>query len=321
MINANTTNARSRRAGRATVAATVLTMLAAVITTVGSSPATAGTDAGAKYERAVIAKINKARAARGIAPLRVVPCPDRLAEARARLMRRTHQLTRVTSPTMAQECSRPLRLNRSAITYKAPRALVRGWLSRRASRSTLLDRRVRWIGIGALTDPSSRWHVSLLAVGRRTRTSQPASTEEATPAGEALSTSTVTETELAELQAAIFRATNRRRANRGLPPLEESSCATGFAERHTAWMVETGTLAHASLSALSDRCGGSGAAENVATFAGRDLDASTVLKAWMDSPSHRANILDPDLDRLGVAVAYDSAGGRWYATQDFLRVG
>jgi uncharacterized protein YkwD len=268
----------------------------------------------------VIAQVNKARAVRGLAPLRVVPCPDRLAEARARLMRRTHRLSRVSTPTMAQECSRPLRLNRSAITTKAPKALVRDWLSRQASRSVLLDRRAGWLGVGALTDPSGRWHVSLLVVGRRTQTSWPASIEEAAPAGEVLSTGTADAelAELAELQAAIFRATNRRRAARDLPLLGESPCAAGFAQQHTTWMAESGTLAHADLGALLRRCTVRGAAENVALFVRPDLDAATVLKAWMESPTHRANILDPDLDRLGVGVAYDPSSGRWYATQDFL---
>jgi len=278
--------------------------------------ATAAGD-GARYERAVVAQINEARAAKGLGPVRVVPCPDEVAEARARTMLRTHRLARVSSRTMKQECSRPLRLSRSAITSTTPTALVRGWLKQRESRSVLLDRRVRWLGVGALADRSRRWHVSLLLVGRRAQTSQPVSIEEAAPAGEATTDALLAEVE--DLRAAIFRATNRRRAARDLPLLAESPCAAGFAVRHTTWMAEEGELAHADLDRLRERCAVPEAAENIAAFRTTALDAKTVLKAWMDSPSHRANILDPHLDHLGVGVAFDASSGRWYTTQDFLR--
>jgi len=279
--------------------------------------ATAAGD-GARYERAVVAQINEARAAKGLGPVRVVPCPDEVAEARARTMLRTHRLARVSSRTMKQECSRPLRLSRSAITSTTPTALVRGWLKQRESRSVLLDRRVRWLGVGALADRSRRWHVSLLLVGRA-QTSQPVSIEEAAPAGEATLTADTLLAEVEDLRAAIFRATNRRRAARDLPLLTESPCAAGFAVRHTAWMAEEGELAHGDLDRLRERCAVPGAAENIAAFRTAALDAKTVLKTWMDSPAHRANILDPGLDHLGVGVAFDASSGRWYTTQDFLR--
>lgn len=306
---------RARRS-RATVA--VVGLVVTLLSPTGSATAASGD--GARYERAVVARINEARAAEGLGPVRVVPCPDEVAEARARTMLRTHRLARVSSLTMKQECSRPLRLSRSAITSMTPTALVRSWLRQRESRSVLLDRRVRWLGVGALADRSRRWHVSLLLVGRA-QTSQPVSIEEAAPAGEATLTST-TETSLSEvedLRAAIFRATNRRRAARDLPLLAESPCAAGFAVRHTTWMAEEGELAHGDLDRLRDRCAVPGAAENIAAFRTTALDAKTVLKAWMDSPTHRANILDPDLDHLGVGVAFDASSGRWYTTQDFLR--
>jgi uncharacterized protein YkwD len=238
-------------------------------------------------------------------------------------MLRTHRLDRVTTRTMTQECSRPLRLSRSAITSMTPAALVDSWLRQSGARSVLLDRRVRWLGVGALADRSRRWHVSLLMVGRQVRTSQPASNEEAAPAGEATLETTAQDevlTEVDALRAAIFRATNRRRAARDLPPLEPSTCAAGFAVRHTAWMAEERELAHADLGRLRERCSGSAAAENIAVFQTGSLDAKTVLAAWMSSPAHRANILDPDLDHLGVGVAFDASSGRWYTTQDFLRV-
>jgi uncharacterized protein YkwD len=266
----------------------------------------------------VIAKINKVRAARGIAPLRVVACPDQVAEAQAQRMRRTHRLSRVAEATLTQECNRPLELQRAAITSTAPTALVKRWLTQRGSRKVLLDRRVRWVGVGAKADRTGRWHVSLLLVGTRAHSARPVPDEEAAPAGAVAPEEELDE--LQKLQVRIFNATNRRREAHDLTPLGASPCATGFAEQHSAWMVENTTLAHADLADLRRRCAAAGAAENVAFFSGGDLDPATALKAWMGSPGHRANILDPDLTHLGVGVGRTPAGA-WYLTQDFLRVG
>ena len=54
------------------------------------------------------------------------------------------------------------------------------------------------------------------------------------------------------------------------------------------------------------------AAENIARGQG---DATSVMKAWMNSPGHRANILNCEYRTLGVGM-YDAVGGPWW-TQDF----
>ncbi|MFD6981032.1 CAP domain-containing protein, partial [Streptomyces sp. NPDC059956] len=52
--------------------------------------------------------------------------------------------------------------------------------------------------------------------------------------------------------------------------------------------------------------------ENIARGQG---DAAAVMKAWMNSPGHKANILNCEFRTLGVGV-YNAAGGPWW-TQDF----
>src|SRR5262249_52419968 len=44
--------------------------------------------------------------------------------------------------------------------------------------------------------------------------------------------------------------------------------------------------------------------------------AQGVMTAWMNSPGHRANILDPNYTEIGIAVAY-AADGMPYLTQFF----
>ena len=40
------------------------------------------------------------------------------------------------------------------------------------------------------------------------------------------------------------------------------------------------------------------------------------MTAWMNSPEHRANILNPTYTEIGVAIAMDAAG-RLFFTQEF----
>lgn len=318
----------------------------------GSATAASGADArAARYERAVVAQVNRSRSAQGLAPLRVVPCVDAVAEARAVTLRRTQRPARVSDSFMRTECSRSLELDAAAVGPIRPRALVRSWLGDRVARSVLLARRVRAVGIGASFARGRGWHVSLLLVGKRlgggaggsvpveeaAPTPTPTDLAEATaPDGSTTTGDTTSDgtavtgdsttdapttdaaAALADLSGAILAETNRRRERHGLRPLEPSTCATDFAAEHSSWMAEAAQLAHADLDALRAQCGAPAAAENIAAVEGADLDPQSVVQAWMDSPGHRANILDPTLTHLGVGVAHDATAGRWYTTQDFL---
>lgn len=52
-------------------------------------------------------------------------------------------------------------------------------------------------------------------------------------------------------------------------------------------------------------------AENI----GRAPDPATLQQTWMNSPTHRANILDPNLDVVGIAIIADQ--GLLTAVEDF----
>lgn len=318
------------------MAGLLLGALTGALLTVGGPASAAGAEArSARYENAVVAQVNRARSTKGLAPLRVVPCVDGVAETRAATMRRTQRLARVTDALMRVECSRSLVLNAAAIGPFRPAALVRSWLADPEARGVLLSRRVRAVGIGASYARGRGWHVSLLLAGKRLGGGAEGSVpdEEAAPTPALTDPTAVTSpdgstsaddatseaaAELVALQDAILEETNRRRENHGLTPLQPSTCATEFAMEHSAWMAEVDELAHADLTDLRARCDAPAAAENIAAVGGSSLDAKSVVQAWMDSPGHRANILHPDLTHLGVGVAHDAADGRWYATQDFL---
>jgi uncharacterized protein YkwD len=106
---------------------------------------------------------------------------------------------------------------------------------------------------------------------------------------------------------------NAQRRAHGLRTLIVSPCATHYAAPWSAHMASTGSLVHQSLSGLM-RCPARTAGENIAYG---NVTADQMMAMWMNSPGHRANILNPAFSRIGIG-AVRTTSGRWWATQDFV---
>lgn len=120
----------------------------------------------------------------------------------------------------------------------------------------------------------------------------------------------------------VLVLTNRKRRAHGCPSLKSSLALRRAARAHTVTMAEHDEMSHQLpgepvFTTRITRAGyrhWSMVAENVARgFAG----PAAVVRAWMASPGHRANILNCRLRHLGVGVAL-SRGQLWW-TQDFGR--
>jgi uncharacterized protein YkwD len=123
---------------------------------------------------------------------------------------------------------------------------------------------------------------------------------------------------------------NDQRDRRGLPPLRANDRLSDAAQRHARDMARRNYFSHDSRSGASfiDRIRRTGyldgarswiAAENIAWGTGRFATPKAIVKSWMDSPGHRANILSSSLREIGIGVAEDppiaDAGpGGTYAT-------
>jgi uncharacterized protein YkwD len=114
--------------------------------------------------------------------------------------------------------------------------------------------------------------------------------------------------------ARIFALLNRERSSHGLRPFRRTACATAWAERWSSSMARSQRLRHQSIRPMMKECGGRLAAENIAYG---NVSADELMKSWMNSRPHRANILNPRLSYVGVGAARGS-DGHWYAAQDFL---
>ena len=118
----------------------------------------------------------------------------------------------------------------------------------------------------------------------------------------------------------LLSAANQERAARGLSELHRDVKLAHAAANHAQKMAEHGSISHQfpGEAELTDRGAGAGVAfsvisENVA-------QAPSVLQIhdmWMHSEHHRANLLDPAVDAVGISVI--ARGGELYAVEDFAR--
>ncbi len=113
----------------------------------------------------------------------------------------------------------------------------------------------------------------------------------------------------------VLDLTNGERHKRGLHSLYPAPCATYYAQRWSRHLRNAGSLSHQSLNPIMRDCRGNAAGENVAYG---NVSPAGLVAMWMRSSGHRANILNPKFNRLGVG-AVSTASGRVYATQDFYR--
>ena len=116
--------------------------------------------------------------------------------------------------------------------------------------------------------------------------------------------------------------TNAERAKAGCGPLTVNGTLTAVAQAHSADMAAHNYFDHNSQDGRSpfDRMTAAGyrystAAENIA--AGQRTPQA-VMTGWMNSPGHRANILNCALKEIGVGYATGSSSTYGvYWTQDF----
>lgn len=111
--------------------------------------------------------------------------------------------------------------------------------------------------------------------------------------------------DLSSLEARMLSLLNQERAANGLAAFTMDAALSSVARSHSSDMVARGYFAHTSPDGLSpfDRMSRAGisfrsAAENIA-WAGSVEVAHTSL---MNSPGHRANILNPSLKRIGIGI-------------------
>lgn len=116
-----------------------------------------------------------------------------------------------------------------------------------------------------------------------------------------------------DFEAGVHTLTNAIRVDNDRVKLRKKACVQKYADRQAAKMAKAEEMFHQDLAPILKDCGLSLVGENVAYGYTK---VSTLLQAWMDSPGHKANILEPRYRQLGVG-AKKSEDGVWYVAQVF----
>jgi hypothetical protein len=118
----------------------------------------------------------------------------------------------------------------------------------------------------------------------------------------------------------LFKMANEARTAAGVGALTWDPALAEAALRHGMRMAIEGPIAHRydGEPDLTSRAGAAGAhfsyvEENIAVGS----NPETIQGGWMDSPEHRANLLNPEVDHVGIAVV--ASGGLIFAVADYTR--
>lgn len=131
---------------------------------------------------------------------------------------------------------------------------------------------------------------------------------------------------IAEFEQRIFEHTNRERARYNLPALIYEPGLADLARGHSRNMLHQDFFDHADRQGL--QVGGRqerfypqimliSIGENLYKIedSRKRFSSAEIVQGWMDSPGHRANILNRDFTHIGVGVVV--SGRKLYATQNF----
>ena len=121
----------------------------------------------------------------------------------------------------------------------------------------------------------------------------------------------------------LFNLINTERKKLGLAPVRFSPPLSFLARKHSQDMALRGDISHLSTSGetYSERLVKGGFyfiknGENIAFS--QTFIPEFIHKGFMEGPGHKATVLDPDFDELGIGVVFKKDKG-YYVTQDFVR--
>jgi uncharacterized protein YkwD len=136
--------------------------------------------------------------------------------------------------------------------------------------------------------------------------------------------------DLDRVKKQILTATNQFRKEEKRGELKENTSLAKAAQAFAEFMARTDKYSHeADGKDPGQRVADAGyqaciVAENIAFeyssagFTTEEL-AKGFIEGWKKSPPHRKNLLDADVDEIGVGVAHSSQSGKYYAVQNFGR--
>jgi hypothetical protein len=120
----------------------------------------------------------------------------------------------------------------------------------------------------------------------------------------------------ASAESCFVSAINAARSSAGVAPVGTNGDLLGVARAWSGTMASAGHIFHNPAIADLAPSNWESLGENV----GVGPTCAKIAQAFMDSPEHRRNILDPSYSSVGLGVV-DAAGGVMYVTEDFMGTG
>jgi hypothetical protein len=123
-------------------------------------------------------------------------------------------------------------------------------------------------------------------------------------------------------EQSLLQLANQARAAHNLPPLQWDGTLARAARTHLQRVIqEEGEYLHQYPGEPDLMTRGANAGAHFTTIAenigGHDENPAALQQIWMTTPTHRANLLDPNLNAVGIAVVEHN--GLLYAVEDFAR--
>ncbi len=124
----------------------------------------------------------------------------------------------------------------------------------------------------------------------------------------------------ADAERSLFNSVNQERKAHGLGTLRWDDALADAARKHAQRMAEQGAMSHQFPGEpnLASRARTAGVhytwlSENV----DEGPNAATIHQSFMKSPLHRSNILDTDMDSVGIGIV--ERNGQMFAVEDFAK--
>jgi uncharacterized protein YkwD len=272
-----------------------------VVTALGSL--VAGAESPMSWQEEWRARFNHERAEEGVRPLLPSPVLDQVAQEQAEEMARDG---RGLQPLPAKEVSERLRrVGYSAHDWRESFMLASTdpeptLGARGASSPAVRDGHFRDLGIGIAATEGRTFYVFLFGWHQ----------------GDFFAAATARLADRARVAADMLKGVNAARRREGLPPLASSSLLDQISQEHAEDMLQRSYFGHQTPDGLgpSDRARAegyrAGIGENIVE---QRFSTQEALDAWLNSPGHRRNILDPGSREMGLGLAvgagYDAAPG------------
>ena len=114
----------------------------------------------------------------------------------------------------------------------------------------------------------------------------------------------------------LLRAMNETRAAHGVGPLKANATLAKAARAHSRDMVRTDQFGHYGFvrRMQQHRVRGPYVGENLAWGVGASATAAQIVASWLQSPTHRVNLLNPRFQLVGLGLASGEFNGYAGAT-------